>query len=108
MYGRYGSDKLGQFLLVVGVVLCLLSSFSKLYFLGLLAYVPLIYAIFRMYSRNIAKRQRENQKFLQVIHRFRDRDHSYFACAGPQGQGSNHYPLPILWRAIQQKDMKTQ
>lgn len=80
MYGRYGSDKLGQFLLIVGVVLCLLSSFSKLYFLGLLAYVPLIYAIFRMYSRNIAKRQRENQKFLQVIHRFRDRDHSYFAC----------------------------
>ena len=62
MYGRYGFDKLSMFLLIVGVVLCLLSSFSQLYFLGIIAYVPLILAIFRMYSRNIYKRQQENRR----------------------------------------------
>ena len=80
MYGRYGSDKLNIFLLIVGVVLCLLSSFSRLYFLGILAYVPLVLAIFRMYSRNIYKRQRENQRFLQLFARFRDRQYRYFSC----------------------------
>ena len=46
MYGRYGSDKLNLFLLGLGVVLCLVGSFSRLYFLGLFAYVPLVLAIF--------------------------------------------------------------
>lgn len=80
MYGRYGSDKLSAFLLIVGLVLCLVSSFSRLYFLGYLAYLPLIWAIFRMYSRNIYARQRENQKFLQIFVRLRDRRNRYFSC----------------------------
>ena len=80
MYGRYGSDKLNLFLLGLGVALCLLSSFSRLYFLGIFAYIPLIWAIFRMYSRNIYKRQRENRQFLQFFTRLRDRQNRYFAC----------------------------
>ena len=84
MYGRYGSDKLNLFLLGLGVALCLLSSFSRLYFLGIFAYIPLIWAIFRMYSRNIYKRQRENRQFLQFFTRLRDRQNRYFAC--PRGR----------------------
>lgn len=80
MYGRYGSDQLGVFLLILGVVLCLLGSFSRLYYLGLLAYVPLIWAIFRMYSRSIEKRRRENRRFLQFFQRLRDRQNRYFSC----------------------------
>ena len=80
MYGRYGSDQLNVFLLILGVVLCLLGSFSRLYYLGLIAYVPLIWAIFRMYSRNIEKRRRENRRFVQFFQRLRDRQHRYFAC----------------------------
>ncbi len=80
MYGRYGSDKLNLFLLGLGVALCLLSSFSRLYFLGIFAYIPLIWAIFRMYSRNVYKRQRENRQFLQFFTRLRDRQNRYFAC----------------------------
>ena len=80
MYGRYGSDKLNLFLLALGIVLCLLSSFQKLYFFGLIAYIPIIWAIFRMYSRNLYKRRRENQTFLQFFIRLKDRQNRYFAC----------------------------
>ena len=45
MYGRYGSDQLNVFLLILGVALCLLGSFSRLYYLGLIAYVPLIFGV---------------------------------------------------------------
>ena len=80
MYGRYGSDQLGVFLLILGVALCLLGSFSRLYYLGLIAYVPLIWAIFRMYSRNIEKRRKENRRFVQFFQRLRDRQNRYFSC----------------------------
>lgn len=80
MYGRYGSDQLNLFLLILGVALCLLGSFSRLYYLGLIAYVPLIWAIFRMYSRNIEKRRRENRRFVQFFQRLRDRQNRYFSC----------------------------
>ncbi len=80
MYGRYGSDQLNVFLLILGVVLCLLGSFSRLYYLGLIAYVPLIWAIFRMYSRNLEKRRRENRRFTQFFARLRDRQNRYFSC----------------------------
>ena len=80
MYGRYGSDQLNVFLLILGVAMCLLGSFSRLYYLGLLAYVPLIWAIFRMYSRNIEKRRRENRRFVQFFQRLRDRQNRYFSC----------------------------
>ena len=80
MYGRYGSDKLNLFLLGLAVALCLLSSFPGMYLLGTVAFVPLIWAVFRMYSRNIYKRQQENRRFLQFFVRLKDRQHRYFAC----------------------------
>lgn len=101
MYGRYGSDQLTMLLLGLGVVLCLAGSFSRLYWLGFLAYVPLIWAIFRMYSRNIYKRQAENRRFLQLTSRFRDRRHRYFACPRcrqrirvPRGKGRIRITCP--------------
>ena len=80
MYGRYGSDKLNLCLLGLAVALCLLSSFPRFYLLGTVAFIPLIWAVFRMYSRNISKRQQENRRFLQFFARLKDRQHRYFAC----------------------------
>ncbi len=80
MYGRYGSDQLSLCLLGVGVVLCLAGSFPQLYWLGFLAYVPLGWSIFRMYSRNVYKRRAENQRFLQFLRPLRDRKNRYFSC----------------------------
>ena len=69
MMGRYGSDTLNKWLLICGVVLILLGSlFGNLVpwmtHLGLVAYVPLIWCIFRMYSRNIQARRKENAAFV--------------------------------------------
>lgn len=84
MYGRYGSDKLNLLLLAVAMVLILVSSFTDFYYLSMVAYVPLLLAIFRMYSRNIYKRRRENEKFLKLIggvkKKVGDRDHRYYKC----------------------------
>ena len=81
MLGRYGSDKLNGTLLLTGVVLLVLGSlFRKLAFLTLLAYVPLIWCIFRMYSRNLEARRRENAAFLNFFNHLKDREHRYFRC----------------------------
>ena len=83
MMGRYGTDKLNMAILGAGVVLCLLVMFIR----GLpglvltaLSYVLMLWAIFRMFSRNTYKRYRENRKYLQLLERLKDREHRYFDC----------------------------
>ncbi len=80
MYGRYGSDKLNTALLILGIAMVLLSSFPGMHLLGVISYVPLLLAIFRMYSRNLTARRQENQKFLNLINQLKDRDHRYYRC----------------------------
>ena len=85
MMGRYGSDTLNKWLLIGGVVLILLGSvFGSrvpwMTHLGLVAYVPLAWCIFRMYSRNIPARRRENAAFVNFFARLKDREHRYFRC----------------------------
>lgn len=110
MYGRYGSDKLNLLLLGVAIAMLLASNFSKLYFLALFAYVPLVWSIFRMYSRNIAKRQRENQKFLQFFKRLKDRQNRYFSCPRchqsvrvPKGKGKIMIKCPACGERFYKK-----
>jgi len=69
MQGRRGIDQLGRFLLIAAVVLMLLSLFMRrVPFLYVLTYyggvIVFVYAYFRAFSRNIYKRDMENQKFL--------------------------------------------
>ena len=49
MYGRYGSDQLSFFLLVVYIVLILLSGLPHLEVLSWLALAVLLWDLFRMY-----------------------------------------------------------
>ena len=66
MAGRRGADELSMALLIAGVVLSMLSSIFRL---GILYYISLaiyIFALFRMFSRNLAKRQEENAAFLKL------------------------------------------
>ncbi len=65
MYGRYGTDRLNQFLSIV-VIVCLALSFlfgQIFYYLGLIC---LVIELFRMFSKNTTKRYAENQKYLQM------------------------------------------
>ncbi len=85
MMGRYGTDQLNRWLLICGIVLMVLGSilghrFPLFNLLTLAAYVPLIWCMCRMYSRNIAARQKENRAFLQFFSRLKDREHRYYRC----------------------------
>lgn len=64
MWGRYGTDRFNQFLMVCAIV-CLLISFVGGGVFYLLATAVMIYAYFRMFSRNVSKRSLENQWYLK-------------------------------------------
>ena len=64
MWGRYGNDRLNQFLMFSAMALLILSLFG-LKFLYLAAVAVMGYAYFRMFSRNINKRSAENQWYLK-------------------------------------------
>ena len=66
MYGRYGSDQLSFFLLVVYIVLILLSGLPHLEALSWLALAVLLWDLFRMFSRRIDRRRAENARFLAL------------------------------------------
>ena len=59
MSGRYGSDTFGNFLCVTALVCLVIGLFVGIfYYIGLLL---LLYAYFRMLSRNVHKRYAENR-----------------------------------------------
>ncbi|HHU90426.1 MAG TPA: hypothetical protein GXZ22_05155 [Clostridiaceae bacterium] len=66
MYGRYGIDQLYYALLVVCFILMLVNSFIRLAVFDILIWAILVLMVYRALSRNIYKRQIENQKFLKV------------------------------------------
>ncbi len=67
MNGRYGSDQLNFVLLIGYIVVCIIASILRLNWLNIAAFAIVALVIFRMFSRNIYKRQKENAKFLQII-----------------------------------------
>ena len=84
MTGRYGTDKLNTLLLGLGLASCFVSMFmgdviASLVFSSL-AYVFMLLALYRCFSRNTYKRYRENRKYLLLLERVRDRKHRYFSC----------------------------
>lgn len=95
MYGRYGSDLLSLCLVSFSLVLWIVSGLVTVQIvstiLWIISYAALIFAIFRIFSRNYTRRRAENEWFtskvrpiVQVFQRkraqMRDRDHVYFRC----------------------------
>ncbi|MCI5731312.1 MAG: hypothetical protein MR304_07200 [Eubacterium sp.] len=70
MAGRYGNDQLGNFLFAVYLLLFVLQLMFRTTVISpvciLLSYLVIILYFFRCLSRNIYKRQMENQKFLKA------------------------------------------
>ena len=90
MWGRYGTDRFNQFLMVCAMV-CLLISFFGGGVFYLVATAVMVYAYFRMFSRNLTQRRSENQKWVNWVWRLKslsagararhtDKDHKYFTC----------------------------
>ena len=84
MAGRYGTDKLNMVILITGFAISLGARFVPFWqatlAMTILSYGLLIWAMFRMLSRNTYKRYQENRKFLSFWQRLRDREHKYYRC----------------------------
>ncbi len=71
-YGRYGTDHLNRFLLWTSLALFLLDLVFRIFdvtffvFLRYLAIFCYLYTLFRMLSRNILRRRKENAVFQQI------------------------------------------
>ena len=72
MVGRYGPDQLYNFLFGSYVALLVLNLFVNSLLLALLELSVLIYMLFRLFSRNIYKRQKENAWYLEISKKPRD------------------------------------
>ena len=66
MVGRHGADQLSLALLIAGLVLSLISRSTHSAILSWAGYVAFIWSLFRIFSRNSAKRYKENDKFVAM------------------------------------------
>lgn len=92
MLGRNGADEFSLALLIAGLALSFLGSAFGLAILDLVGMAAYIYALFRMFSRNVNRRAAENHRFLSLYTRARDsvkqffvrlknmRSYKYFKC----------------------------
>lgn len=71
MIGRYGIDRLYYFLLGICFVLIIINIFINSYIISLIESGLFVYAIFRVMSRNVYKRQQENEKFNQIAEKIK-------------------------------------
>lgn len=119
MQGRYGVDDLSRFTMGVALVLIILAMFANIFSrtvgstLDILGVAAIVYAYIRIFSRNIQQRYAENQKFLQMMSKFRFRfnkekdlmkqrkTHHIYSCPGcgqkiriPKGKGKIEIECP--------------
>ena len=66
MIGRYGFDELSRVCLGIAIALMVISMFTRKQGIYLISLVFLVYCYYRAFSRNIVKRQQENQKFCNL------------------------------------------
>lgn len=127
MYGRNGADQLGLALIwaailldVVGMLLKKLALLSGI--ISVVTTVMVLFALYRVFSRNLEKRRRENARFLERIwwpikrkfssgrQQRMDKEHKYFTCPGcktvcrvPVGKGKIVITCPKCRREIRGK-----
>ena len=78
MAGRNGFDQLGLALLLAGIILSLIASFTGLVILSYLGTAVYFWAIFRMFSRNLTKRRAENEKYMNFRRNFKSNTSQFF------------------------------
>lgn len=128
MVGRYGSDELNFFLLIVYIIVSVIGSAANLGWLSIISLVLIILTFFRIFSKNIEKRRGENTKFLQIIWEIKnifrgkgakrqakkniknDKEHKYFKCKScgaisrvPRGKGKIEITCPKCGNVIKGK-----
>lgn len=71
MQGRYGQDAFTRFLLGAMLACVVLNLLVGSRFLSIMAWTLLVYAYFRLFSRNHAARFAENQRYLNATAKLR-------------------------------------
>lgn len=71
MQGRYGVDSLNKGLLAIAILTMIASTFVQSQILYWISLIALFLAYFRMFSRNIPARYRENQFLLKHTQKIR-------------------------------------
>lgn len=66
MQGRYGQDQFYRFLVGAAMVCVVLNLFLRKGALTIITWLLLLYALFRMFSKNHRARYEENQKYLNM------------------------------------------
>lgn len=66
LYGCYGMDELGRFVLVMSFVFLLIGFIPHMWWMSILVMGAIIWGYFRMFSKNHQKRRNENLKYLQL------------------------------------------
>ena len=111
MIGRYGLfDAFSKFLAAVYLVIAVLMMFVYSPALRVANSLLLIYIFYRLLSKNIVKRQQEEQKFLQISNRVtgkirlyqrirKDKGHKYFTC--PSCKSTLRIPRPAKHKKIE-------
>ena len=105
MMGRYGQDRLGTVLFAVGLgamfVSMIFGRFLWASAFSFLSWVLFLWCIFRMYSKNIEARSRENRAFTNFVAHLKDKNHRYFRCPQcrqtvrvPRGRGRINIRCP--------------
>ena len=91
MYGRYGIDDLYYFLLKLYLLLFIFDIFLNNMILSILEIIVFLVMFYRLFSKNISVRYKENQQFLKVKRKLLkplknikrniyDKDHIYKKC----------------------------
>ncbi len=106
MAGRYGADQFSRFLSFVALALIVLNLFIRSNVLWILGFAALVFTYVRMFSKNFARRRKENEAYLRLKNKltggFRNwndrrkqsKDYVFFRCPGchamlrvPRGKG---------------------
>ena len=122
MQGRNGVDNLGYHALWTGLIISLVDTLIGLGILGLLGTALYIYAIFRMFSRNVEKRQEENRRYVHFTNNRKKevkqfflrlkgtKEYKYFRCPScknrlrlRRGCGEKHITSPVCKHQFDQK-----
>lgn len=127
MYGRNGADQLGLCIIWTAILLDIVGMLTKKVTLlssiiGAVTTVMVLWALFRVFSRNLEKRRAENAAFLQKLwwplkrklssgkQQRMDKEHKYFTCPNcktvcrvPVGKGKIVITCPKCGREIHGK-----
>ena len=122
MYGRYGYDELSQFLSKTALLCVIVGLFAYPGFFCGLAMALYLVTMFRMYSKNITKRQQERDAYLRRTQPLRDwqalqkrkfndrKTHKFYRCSQcktslrvPKGKGKIKIHCPKCGAEIVKK-----